>query len=65
MRALQCPGCFAGDTLRRSRGRWGDIPFRLIGMRPYRCSLCYRRFYAWKHPQPRERGGPGDGSVQA
>lgn len=46
---LKCPGCFDRDSLRRSHVRLMDLPFRLIGMRTYRCLTCYRRFHTWKH----------------
>ena len=45
---LKCPGCFDGDSLRRSHKRWRDVPFRLIGMRTYRCLTCYKRFHTWR-----------------
>jgi C4-type Zn-finger protein len=58
-KTLKCPGCFEGDSLRRSHGRLRDIPFRLVGMRTYRCLTCYRRFHTWKKAEERSRpGGP-------
>lgn len=47
---LKCPGCFDGDSIRPSHLRWRDWLFRLIGMRSYRCMLCYQRFRAWGKP---------------
>ena len=47
-KALICPGCSDHDSLRRSHLRLTDIPFRLIGMRSYRCLNCYKRFHAWR-----------------
>jgi hypothetical protein len=57
VKMLKCPGCFEGDSLRRSHNRWRDIPFRLLGMRTYRCLMCYRRFHTWK--KAAEPSGPG------
>jgi hypothetical protein len=59
MKTLRCPGCFANEELHRSHLRWWDIPLRLLGMRPYRCLSCNRRFYAWKHTAAHERGAAG------
>jgi len=42
---LRCPQCRDGGDVRRSRFRWKDVFWRCMGMRPYRCLLCYRRFY--------------------
>jgi hypothetical protein len=56
---LKCPGCFEDDSLRLSHHRWRDIPFRLIGMRTYRCLSCYKRFHTWKKAaEPTHPEGP-------
>jgi hypothetical protein len=47
---LRCPACHDGSGLRRSRPRWHDVPYRLAGMKAYRCLMCDARFYAWKNP---------------
>ncbi|MGC2638861.1 MAG: hypothetical protein WA294_16880 [Acidobacteriaceae bacterium] len=49
---LRCPSCFDGSEVRRSHLRVRDWPFRLFGMRTYRCMLCYQRFRAWGPPPP-------------
>lgn len=50
-KTLRCPICPDGNSLRRSHGRWYDFPYRLLGMRAYRCLMCNKRFYAWRHPR--------------
>jgi len=45
-KSLQCPACFDGDELHRSRMRLRDWPLRLVGLRPYRCLMCNTRFHA-------------------
>ncbi len=45
---IKCPACHEAEVIHRSHLRLRDIPFLLIGMRPYRCLLCYRRFHTWK-----------------
>ena len=49
-KALICPGCFDGESVRPSHFRVRDVPFMLVGLRTYRCLLCYRRFRAWGRP---------------
>jgi hypothetical protein len=39
-----CPHC-GGDELHRSRRRRLDRILSIIGLLPYRCSDCCRRFY--------------------
>jgi hypothetical protein len=57
---LRCPACHDGSGLRRSRPRWHDFPYRLVGMKAYRCLMCDARFYAWKHPSAmRVKQAPG------
>ena len=63
--ALTCPECHDGEGLRRSRPRWYDLPFRLIGMRAYRCLMCDRRFHAWKHARASEKQVPGSSAAEA
>jgi hypothetical protein len=46
----QCPHCHQKGTLRRSRPRWYDLPFRFAGMKAWRCMLCNRRFHVRKRP---------------
>lgn len=42
---MQCPEC-ASDMIRRSaRRKSTDWAASLLGMRPYRCQVCQRRFY--------------------
>lgn len=42
---MQCPEC-ASDMIRRSSRRKPiDWAASLLGMRPYRCEVCHRRFY--------------------
>ncbi|HEY6447428.1 MAG TPA: hypothetical protein VIY53_13285 [Acidobacteriaceae bacterium] len=47
---LKCPGCFDNNAIRLSHFRWRDWPYRLVGIRSYRCMLCYQRFRAWGKP---------------
>ena len=44
-RRVSCPGCYEREEVHRSHLKFWDVPFLLIGMRPDRCLLCYRRFY--------------------
>lgn len=46
LRTLRCPGCKV-QSIRPSRTRLDDLPFRLVGMRAYRCLVCDRRFHTW------------------
>lgn len=41
---IVCPLCRT-PTTHRSRPRLYDLPLLLVFIRPYRCMLCYRRFY--------------------
>ena len=42
-RCLRC-----GNThVKRSGRRLRDLPFRMFGLRPFRCSVCERRFYTY------------------
>jgi hypothetical protein len=60
---MQCPEC-ASDMIRRSARRKPiDWAASLLGMRPYRCEVCHRRFYHLpdmliaRHPVTRQPGG--------
>src|SRR6185437_14049215 len=53
--SVRCPKCKDDDTVRRSHRRRVDLPLRLFGLRPYRCLVCNKRFYAW--PADRPPGG--------
>jgi transposase-like protein len=44
----RCPYCIDSDWVRRSHFRWYDAPLWVIGVSPYRCLTCYRRFYAFR-----------------
>ncbi|HLJ77449.1 MAG TPA: hypothetical protein VKT75_08550 [Acidobacteriaceae bacterium] len=53
MERVRCPNCKDGDEVYRSHRRKWDWPFLWMGMRPYRCLLCNKRFYARRHrPDP-------------
>jgi DNA-directed RNA polymerase subunit RPC12/RpoP len=43
----RCPYCTDSDWVRRSRSCWYDVPLLLLGFRPYRCMICFRRFHAF------------------
>lgn len=57
-RLLTCPECRDDDAVHPSHLRLWDVPFLLIGMRTYRCLICYRRFRAWGRLAEREPAGP-------
>lgn len=38
-----CPSCHWPDS-RRSRRRWYERPFALVGVLPFRCDACGRRY---------------------
>ena len=42
----KCRYCIGSDWVRRSRFCWYDAPLWLLGFCPYRCMICFRRFYA-------------------
>jgi hypothetical protein len=46
-----CPRCPGNDWVRRSRFQWYDPPLLLAGFHPYRCMICFRRFYAFGRRQ--------------
>ena len=50
-----CPNC-GSSNFRKSSPRKGDLPYRIFGLRPFRCTLCEVRFFAF--PQPSEAGAP-------
>jgi len=47
-KSIKCPACYDAEEVHRSHLRLRDLPFLLIGMRAYRCLLCYHRFHTWK-----------------
>lgn len=47
---MLCPACHS-DSPRRSRRRGvKDYAVGVVGLRPWRCRICDRRFYAWAAP---------------
>jgi hypothetical protein len=50
-----CPRCPGNDWVRPSHLCWRDTLFLLIGFRPYRCMICFRRFHVfgrqWDFPK--------------
>lgn len=42
-----CPKCLSGDCFRSHRDGALDFFSTLVGLRPWRCHTCERRFYAW------------------
>ena len=52
---IRCPTCHEWELVHRSNQRLWDLPFLLIGMRAWRCSLCYQRFHTWKRPRCHHR----------
>jgi hypothetical protein len=43
-----CPGCGSGHISKsRLRGVVEQLVFRLVGVHPYRCSDCDKRFYGY------------------
>ena len=64
---LTCPECQDDEAVRPSHLRLRDLPFLAIGLRSYRCLLCYRRFRGWgrlaehnaDHP-PGKKGVPNE-----
>jgi len=43
---MTCPSC-GSDNVHRSRRKWYERPISLIGIRPYRCYHCDRRFFSF------------------
>jgi DNA-directed RNA polymerase subunit RPC12/RpoP len=43
-----CPECRSGDCFRSHRDGVLDFLNSLIGLRPWRCHTCDRRFFAWR-----------------
>jgi len=54
---MHCPRCREADAIRRSHHRMQDWLFAVIGLKPYRCLNCDRRFYSWRRLRPRHSGG--------
>jgi transposase-like protein len=44
-----CPNC-GSSYIRKSSRRKGDLPYRIFGLRPFRCTLCEVRFFAFREP---------------
>ncbi len=49
-REKRCSFCIESDRVRRSHFRLYDASLRLLGFRPYRCMICFRRFYSFCAP---------------
>jgi len=47
---LICPFCKSGSSRRSRRRSLADYALGLAGLRPWRCGVCERRFYAWSVP---------------
>ena len=60
---LYCPNCGLSDV-RRSRRRWTDLIFYMLGQVPYRCQICNRRFHRRAEPivESEKRQSRGTGS---
>jgi hypothetical protein len=45
-----CPNCGA-IYINKSSPRWYlDWPYRMFGLRPFRCTICETRFFAFREP---------------
>jgi hypothetical protein len=42
-----CPQCRSAECFRSHRGGAGDFLATFVGLRPWRCRACDKRFYAW------------------
>jgi hypothetical protein len=49
-RPLICPVRGDSEGLRPSRFRLLDLPLRIVGLRPWRCQDCQRRFHGYRKP---------------
>lgn len=49
-----CPRCPGNDWVRRKRVCWYDSFLLLLGLCPYECLICFRRFYASRRTRPRD-----------
>ena len=45
---VSCPYCSSADCRRSVRHGWRDFRRRLLGMFPWRCNVCRKRFYLRK-----------------
>lgn len=45
-----CPTCHSALCRRSKRRKLLDYSLSLLGLRPWRCKTCDRRFYAWLVP---------------
>jgi hypothetical protein len=41
---VRCPFCIESDWVRPSLLRWYDLLPWVVGIKPYRCMQCFRRF---------------------
>jgi hypothetical protein len=44
-----CPNC-GSIYVKKSRQLLTDLPFRMFRLLPFRCTLCYVRFFAFRTP---------------
>jgi hypothetical protein len=60
-----CPNCGSIYVKRSSRRLLTDLPFRLFRLRPYRCTLCQARFFAFRSPSERDTPEQQDQTAEA
>jgi hypothetical protein len=60
-----CPNCGSIYVNKSSRRRLTDLPFRLFRLRPYRCTICDVRFFAFRTPSERNEPAPHDQAAEA
>lgn len=55
-----CPNCGAAWIKTSSRRLLMDLPYRIFGLRPYRCTICEIRFFAFRSPSEIEAPPAGN-----
>lgn len=43
---MTCPKCGSADPRPSERRLWSDVPRRILGLDPWRCHKCSKRFHA-------------------
>ena len=49
-----CPSC-GSKRVHRSHRKWYELPMKLIGIRPYRCHECRKRFFSAPESDPEKK----------
>jgi hypothetical protein len=59
-----CPNCGSIYVKKSSRRRLTDLPLRVFRLRPYRCTICDVRFFAFRTPSESNEPAPQDQAAE-